>query len=176
MRLSRVREDDASAAARIQLRWREHRASLRREARRLADLAAAASVVQRCWRTHLVRRGLRRLLAFGLDAVRPTWPTVSLIQRCFRNSRLRRRWYGIIDTLNDRYLTDGKLRSEAENNSRWYTPAMMLRRERMYRDDKVQAVLYNAWRDVTAASSCSVPGDEEATSALTLTWPQYAEM
>mmetsp|Transcript_3829 Transcript_3829/g.11045 ORF Transcript_3829/g.11045 Transcript_3829/m.11045 type:complete len:614 (-) Transcript_3829:249-2090(-) len=124
--------------------------------------------IQRMWRILTLRRNFRRLLVFGEAAI-AAWPAVSTIQRCWRASRLRRRWYGILEALDDRFLTE-EMAVDAKGTA-WYSPAMMLRRERLWRDPGVRAALERAWQAVVAA----VPHAKNADVDF-LNWAQYAEM
>lgn len=154
------------AAVRIQAHWRGVRA------RKLLELRnASASLLQRNWRACVMRKKLRRIAVFG-EAVLFTFPPVSLIQRQYRNYRLRKRWNGILEELDRKYLTSPLVRAEKETN-KWYQPAMMLRRERLWRSAEVQKALQLAWDAVSAASKLR---HSDRTGAPSLSWQQYYEI
>jgi hypothetical protein len=165
-------ESERQAATYIQFHWRGHLFRAQATKKKHAARLAAAARLQRAWRHFVFKRSFRRLVVFGLEAAGAGWPTVSMIQRCWRAARLRRRYRGILGTLNDRYLSDEQMRTNAASGAEWYTPAMMLRRERVYRDGKVQAALENAWQAVTSASA----RQHSTYDPDKLSWPQYAEM
>lgn len=182
-----------AAAARIQRQWRLRTEALHGSAawvaarliqtrwRGRALLLRCATKLQRQWRVAMARKRWQRLVVFGLMGNTSTFPAVSLIQRCWRKVRLRQRYGGIVQTLGDRYLPDKVKKGKHEANE-WYTPAMNMRRERIWRSDRVQLALDRAWQ---ATVACAVDGQREkagrdrggsAVADGTLGWYEYAEI
>ena len=200
------------AAAYLQEVWRSHRAravasakiqaafrgkAVRRDMRRLR----AAAVIQRAFRRSTMRHSLHRLGVFSVAtevgaraATVHAWPSVSLIQRHFRAHRLRCRWRAMMETLSTRYLTDEHDRAEARKGDSWYSPAMLIRRERLWRDADVQRALQGAWDSFSQATArhhgerAAAHGGRPAhgggahaeadgvRDASVLTWPDYFEI
>jgi hypothetical protein len=151
-------------------------ATIQRAWRRRVPLAQLdATRLQRQWRVTMSRSRWRRLLAFGLVAVENPWPTVSLIQRCWRRARLRRRYAGIVQALTDRYMPE-EMKGGTESLNEWYTPAMILRRERMWRSDRVQAALDKAWCAARSFGTESSSSSSERADHQTLGWHEYKEI
>mmetsp|Transcript_41951 Transcript_41951/g.104011 ORF Transcript_41951/g.104011 Transcript_41951/m.104011 type:complete len:467 (-) Transcript_41951:20-1420(-) len=159
------------AAAYIQSHYSDRRERLAVAARERAVLEEACRCVQQFFRRFQFRRNFQRLIAFGL--VGDSWPAVRTIQRCYRNARGRKRWFAMIEVLDKRYLNDAALRGEAEKGHEWYTRAMNIRRERMYREPRVQAALETAWQAASSATrrASKTVGEEEM-----MTWAQYTDM
>lgn len=148
---------EALAAIAIQQGWRSH-----------TQTRDSVTRLQRHWRRHVMRMRWQRLVVFGADALEgESWPMVRKIQRSWRSMRIRRLWFGMIEALQGRYLPSPMKRGEEPVN-KWYSPAMCIRRERIWRSERMQLALERAW-----AAALSTASDEGATA---LGWFEYAEI
>mmetsp|Transcript_19399 Transcript_19399/g.50056 ORF Transcript_19399/g.50056 Transcript_19399/m.50056 type:complete len:348 (+) Transcript_19399:76-1119(+) len=175
------------AAAYIQYHWKQHRerihaadavraAWIGHNVRSATRQLRAVITLQRAGRRLLMRRALHRISTFvdesevGARTISVhAWPSVSLIQRAWRSHRLRSRWGAIISSVSSSWLSD-----DNEREAEFYTPAMMLRRERLWRSDEVQRALKLAWEAVSSAAALrhlERPGAEAS-----LSWQQYYEI
>lgn len=75
----------------------------------------------------------------------------------------------MIKTLKHKFLSSPLRRGEREPNQ-WYSPAMLLRRERCWRDERVQNALQNAWLAISRCV-CKQPASEAF-----VTWHAYWEL
>jgi hypothetical protein len=179
-------EHTSEAACYIQEHWHAHKkvddASRRiqaalhgHEARHEAHVLRAIVHIQRAARRADMRRKLRRLSLVtrssaaevgARSATTHAWPGVSLIQLTWRAHFLRRRWHAILERLHEMHPARRPSQSQP-------TPAVLIRRERLWRNDKVQQGLDRAWEAVAGAiaNRSGERGDERG-----LSWAAYHEM